>query len=245
MGRIRIFPYKSGSRGAKVLARALGAKVLNVSKPSKFKPRPTDVIINWGSSSGPSWSASCGPFFANSPDLVTNASDKLVFFETMKEAGLEDIIPQFWTSAEAIPDSAFPVVCRTVLSGHSGKGIHIAACRGDLVSAPLYTRYVKKKDEYRVHCGVVSDPEEVVAFSVQRKARRLDHPNPNWEVRNHANGFIYTRTDVAPPECVLDAARRALGATGLDFGAVDVIYNEKKAKAYVLPDRDWETKPLA
>jgi D-alanine-D-alanine ligase-like ATP-grasp enzyme len=69
---------------------------------------------------------------------------------------------------------------------------------------------------------------------VQQKKRRHDHDNPNWQVRNHANGFIYARSDVNPPAAVLDAAKKALAATGLDFGAVDVIWNQHAGRAFVL-----------
>ena len=83
-----------------------------------------------------------------------------------------------------------------------------------------------------MHCGRYSDRIEVI--SLQRKARRLDHPNPNWEVRNHSNGFVYVRNDVNPPPCVTEAALAVFGQTGLDFGAVDVIYNAYHDRAYVL-----------
>jgi glutathione synthase/RimK-type ligase-like ATP-grasp enzyme len=120
------------------------------------------------------------------------------------------------------------VVCRTVLNGHSGKGIVIAETVDELVDAPLYTKYIKKKSEWRVHIfnGQVID--------IQRKVRNNDVEEVNWRVRNHANGFIYQRNNLAPPDCVLKAAVGAMNLTLLDFGAVDVIYNEHYDKAYVL-----------
>jgi hypothetical protein len=125
-----------------------------------------------------------------------------------------------------------PVVCRTVLNGNSGEGIVIANSVDELVDAPLYVRYVPKKQEYRVHVlnGEVVD--------VQRKARRKDVPDEevNWMVRNHDNGFIFARgEDMGEvPEDVTVQALRAVKVCGLDFGAVDVIYNDGQAKAYVL-----------
>ena len=44
--RVRVLPYKQGSRGAKALATALGGKVLKL-EGSKFVRRPSDLIINW------------------------------------------------------------------------------------------------------------------------------------------------------------------------------------------------------
>ena len=152
----------------------------------------------------------------------------------MRDTGNEEIIPRFWTRREDIPDDAFPIVCRTVLAGHSGEGIVMAATRDDLVNAPLYVQYIKKQDEYRIHVGRRNG--ESIIISQQRKARRMEvrDDDVNWQVRNHANGFVYVRGDCNPPRAVLDAAKTALEASGLDFGAVDVIYNARQERAYVL-----------
>jgi Glutathione synthase/Ribosomal protein S6 modification enzyme (glutaminyl transferase) len=122
-------------------------------------------------------------------------------------------------------------VCRTVLNGHSGAGIVIANTPEELVSAPLYVKYIKKRDEFRVHVGSTNQ-----IILVQRKARRRDTPDDevNWMIRNHDNGFVFVRKDVTPPECVLNVSVRALAVTGLDFGAIDVVYHEREDRAYVL-----------
>jgi glutathione synthase/RimK-type ligase-like ATP-grasp enzyme len=91
---------------------------------------------------------------------------------------------------------------------------------------------VKKQDEYRVHVGKRGN--ESIIIDVQQKRRRHDHAEPNFRVRNLANGFIYAREGVNPPECVFDFAKRALACCDLDFGAVDVIYNAREGRAYVL-----------
>ncbi|MNN94301.1 hypothetical protein D3C81_2129010 [compost metagenome] len=59
----------------------------------------------------------------------------------------------------------------------------------------------------------------------------------NWKVRNLANGFIFARGEDAlgnVPKDVLDQAVKAVASLGLDFGAADVIYNDRQKKAYVL-----------
>ena len=227
--RYRVLPYKQGSRSAKALAEALGGKVLRL-EGSTFNPKADDVVINWGRSNI-HWADFGYPEVLNHPTLVTVISNKKMFFNHCHELGVS-CLPDFYTTKEDIPDEAFPIVCRTVLSGHSGAGIVIASTRAELVEAPLYTRYLKKKDEYRIHVGTTD--EGPVLISVQKKARKLECDNPNWQVRNHQNGFIYKREDVTPPACVIQAAYQAFDASGLDFGAVDVIYNDKKGKAYVL-----------
>lgn len=225
--RIRVLPYRQGSQSAKALAEALGGKVLKLEN-SKFTSKPGDLVINWGNTEYPDYLYStnfnCVPL-----KQITN---KLNFFNLM--AG-HDWLPKFWTNKDDINDEDFPIVCRTVLAGHSGQGIHIAATRSDLVEALLYVKYLKKKDEYRVHWGKNFKLELTVCpISVQRKAKRIGAEDVNWQIRNHANGFVYVRNDVNPPPCVIEASREAFIKSGLDFGAVDVIYNEHQDKAYVL-----------
>lgn len=225
--RIRVLPYKQGSKSARALADALGGRVLKL-RDSKFRPRPGDLIINWGSSTD--LPRLFGFPKINEPEKIGVASNKLSFFQkmAMTEPG---VVPPFWVRKEDIPANAYPVVCRTVLNGHSGVGIVVANSADELVYAPLYTQYIKKKDEYRVHVGTTN---RIIA--VQRKARRRDVPDDevNWQIRNHGNGFVFVRNNVEPPECVLDVAKRTLAATGLDFGAVDVVYHEQSNRAYAL-----------
>lgn len=222
----RIYPYNQGSKSARALAEALGGRVLK-KQGSTWRARADDIVLNWGCVDMP-----IAPYaralVLNFPNRVRAASNKLLAFQAMKE--LEVPIPDFWTRKEEIPDDAFPIVCRTMLAGHSGAGIVMAATRADLVNAPLYVKYIKKQEEYRIHCGYRS------IISVQRKARSRDVPDDrvNWQVRNHANGFVYVREGVVPPESVTRAALDALEAVTLDFGAVDVIWNNRERKAYVL-----------
>lgn len=223
--RIRILPYRSGSRSARALADALGGRVLRL-QGSTFRQRPDDVVINWGSTNIPPGIA---PTF--NADVQIGSNKRSFFLQQMNHDN-EDIIPRFWTGQPSIPDDAFPIVCRTLLAGHSGAGIVIAHSRDELVAAPLYTQYVKKKAEYRIHLG--RNRDEVVTIAEQRKVRRQDHDNPNFQIRNHQNGFVYQRNDIVVPEAVREAARRAFIASGLDFGGVDVIFNEQQQRAYVL-----------
>lgn len=232
MPRIRVLPYRQGSRSAKALATALGGKVLKL-QGSTYTPRPSDIIINWGNTTPQCQTSLYAAHLVNTGHIVRNVSNKLNFFNLMKEKQLDNLIPKFWTDPDEIPDDAFPVVCRTVLAGHSGDGIHLASSRDDLVTAPLYTQYVKKKDEYRVHVGRTGS-DSYITLSLQKKSREASNESPNWQVRNRANGFVYTRANCTPPLVVLDVAEAALEASGLDFGAVDVIWNEHQQRAYVL-----------
>jgi glutathione synthase/RimK-type ligase-like ATP-grasp enzyme len=229
MPRFRIYPYRQGSRSAMALANALGGRVLKL-EGSRFRPRRDDIIINWGSTSFPRYDrAEPYPGVFNSQG-ITNASNKRTFFENFPSDGT-GIVPKYWTNSADIPDEEFPIVCRTVLAGHSGEGIVIADNREQLVPAPLYVKYIKKQSEYRVHVGWGGE-----VISVQRKALREGFENPNWKVRNLEGGFVYVRNedDDDYPLRIYQVAHEALAEVGLDFGAVDVIWNERQQRSYVL-----------
>ena len=219
MTRVRVLPYKSYSKSAKALARALPCKRLIVDPArSRFKRRQRDVVINWGNSTQAHRATlnAC-------PEALRVATNKLDFFLQFEH---KDYVPSFWTNQEDIPDEAFPVVCRTTLTGHSGNGIVLSKCRDDLVPAPLYVKYVPKTEEYRIHVGRLTDGS-TTTIAMQQKKRRLNHDQPNWQIRNYGNGFTYAREGVDPPARVLDVAHDCLLHCGLDFGAVDVGYHEK------------------
>ena len=217
MSKIRIHAYKQGSRSAKALATALGGKVLK-REGSRYIRRAGDAVINWGDSGA--GNLSCYNLAGN----VALAANKLAAFRKFKEMGVS--IPDFSSDKQGVRWEGLTVV-RHKLSGHSGEGIELRDA-GDLPSAPLYVQYIPKKAEYRVH--VVG--KQVVL--IQRKARNPNCDNPNWKVRNHDNGFIFVRNDVKAPPSVEEQALKAIAALGLDFGAVDIIWNDKQQKPYVL-----------
>lgn len=122
------------------------------------------------------------------------------------------------------------VVGRTKLNGHSGAGIILAGREEDVPdNCPLYVKYIKKKHEYRVHVafGKVID--------VQHKRKRRDYDGDvDYAVRNHHTGWVYCREDLEVSDAVKQSAIAAVAALGLDFGAVDIIYNERYNAHYVL-----------
>lgn len=219
---IKIYPYRVGSRSARALADALGCRILR-RENSRYSWRPGDLIVNWGSSDCPAYpEGRC----LNKMYRVEDASNKRTAFLLMHQSGVS--VPEMWERGRDIPEDSYPIVCRTVLNGHSGRGIHIANTPDELVPAPLYVRYIKKRDEYRVHVF----KGDVIA--VQQKRLRNGHVDPDFRVRNCQNGFVFTREGVHPDDSVLQEAVKVVSALNLDFGAVDVIWNEHQQRAYVL-----------
>lgn len=196
-----------------------------------YVPRASKLVINWGFSGTPAWGNSpVQPVIWNKTPNVRNASNKLTAFQAFQAAGIAEI-PEFTADREVARGwvgEGKVIVCRQSLNGHSGAGIKIAAREEDLVTAPLYTVYRKKKREYRVHVafGKVID--------VQQKRKRADFDgDTDYAVRNHHTGWVYCRENVDESEVRDALAVRAVAAVGLDFGAVDIIYNEH-ADAYIL-----------
>jgi glutathione synthase/RimK-type ligase-like ATP-grasp enzyme len=222
---MKLYAYKNGSASARALADALGIKILL----HEGKPIRNQTIINWGSSN------IVRPFDGNLRILnkdyaVAKASNKLTTFKLFKEHGVA--CPE-WTESR---DEAWEwldkssVVARKVLNGHSGAGIEIIEQGAkEICHAPLYTKYVKKDQEYRIHVF-----QGEVLFQ-QRKARKIEVPDEevNWQVRNLAGGFIFANDGVVAPENVQQQAIKAVEALGLDFGAVDVL-TTKRGEAYCL-----------
>ena len=220
-----IYAGKPGSNGAKSLAQALGIRRIRHSG-SRVRLTAKDTLINWGATNLPAELSAAR--IINAPEAIREASNKLSFFRKTDGQG---VAPE-WTDSREQADrwlrNGTPVVCRTILNGSGGRGIVIAEHDGELVNAPLYVKYVPKKYEYRIHIfrGNVID--------MQQKARRLEDQEVNWKIRNLENGFIYKRQGIKVPESAIDVARRCFNLFKLDFGAVDVIYNNKNNIAYTL-----------
>lgn len=228
--RLFVLPYKAASASAKALAQSLNCKRLKLEN-STYQPRRTDLIINWGNQRGLTriQDGSCN--MLNEMVSVSTASCKRSSFELMSQSGVS--IPEWTTQREVAAqwiEEGATVVVRTLLRASSGRGIVLASDLTQLQDAPLYVKYVPKKDEYRVHVfnGTIID--------VQRKMRKSDVPDDdvNWKIRNLSGGFIFGREGVSLPDVALDTAAEAVASLGLDFGAVDLIWNERSNTYYVL-----------
>lgn len=221
-----IYSWNFFSHSARHLSEALKAKRITHEK-SRFKGSPKKVVINWGSSELPPEVGKCKVL--NPPKIVKTMTDKLSFFKSMDQTCRLPPFTDDPNQAKQWLKEGYDVCARTILNSHSARGLVLLHPNDRFVSAPLYTRYVPKLHEYRVHC--VGD--EVV--DVQRKAARSEFDGEvNWQIRNLDNGFIYAREGVKPAKDVLFQASKCFLKSGLDFGAVDVIYNQEGRHAYVL-----------
>ena len=118
---------------------------------------------------------------------------------------------------------------RGAINGHGWQPLCSCwhGCNGNWITS-CNKRFVFKKHEYRVHAT------QKKAFFVQQKKKRDGVEDANFQIRNHQNGFIYAHKDVGVPDFVKKMACDAIINLGLDFGAVDIIYNEKNNRWVVL-----------
>ena len=227
-----VWPYKLGSAGAKELANELNTK--RVRSAGRYVPRRGDVVVNWGNAARPRWPHTGNLVLLNFPAAVNIAGNKLLAFQAMEHAGIS--IPKYAVSKESILQKVQvegkkfkPVILRYKLRGTSGDGILYCETQQELLdaqAAPLYVEYIKKTAEYRVH--VFSG--KVIDYAEKRKRKGVDNDE---KVRNLQNGWVFCREGVELPEPCAAEAIKAVESLGLDFGAVDVIFNKVRG-VYVL-----------
>jgi hypothetical protein len=182
----------------------------------------------------------------NQEAAVNKSINKRQFFQSVD--GRVNHVP--YTTARATALSwlleGHKVVCRDRLEGREGQGIRIIdpTSLGGLLQRPgestwgwvarlltasvaptsevlgasrLWTRFIPSQDEYRVH--VVNGR----TIAVHRKVE-----GTNNEVRNTENGWEFRRVS-RYPEAVSGQGNAAIAAIGLDFGAVDILWDGSQA----------------
>ena len=151
-------------------------------------------------------------------------------FQLFTETGVS--CPKYSTNRQnAVVDLDDPkrIVCRSLLNSSSGKGITIIERGGELPNVPLYTEYIPKKKEFRVH--VYNNR----VIDVAEKRKRKGHEGErDTQVRNLANGYIFARDGLVEPAGLRDEALKAVAALSRTQGAVDIVWNEKQNKCFVL-----------
>lgn len=227
------------------LAEALGIKIYT---PKIIPKKPfIDYIINYGCSNI-LWLNENNTTIFNKPEAIDKACNKLKTFERLKNCSIP--IPQYRTTKESallwfetIPKAI--VFCRTLLSASKGEGIVVARKSEELVIAPLYTLYIPKVEEYRVHVAfnkVIHIQKKIKLTSEELEARNIQPSS--LLIRNVSNGYVFTSNLSFELEedgsykdlkyfWLTEYSIKAIKALGLDFGAIDLIVG-KDGKVYVL-----------
>jgi glutathione synthase/RimK-type ligase-like ATP-grasp enzyme len=158
--------------------------------------------------------------------------DKVVQLTKFRDAGISS--PQFSLTVDGVSNlSGRQVVARTLTNASEGRGIVIFEKGQEVPKAPLYTEYIPKKKEFRAHVWPDRNGQPQVIDVVEKRKRR-GVEDRNTQVRNTANGYVFCRDNVVVPGDLNALAVSAVQALGRSYGAVDIIWNEKQNKSYVL-----------
>jgi hypothetical protein len=162
--------------------------------------------------------------------------DKLAQYKWFQEKGLSAL--EYTTSqdtADQWVSEGCTIFGRKLLNASCGKGIVIIAPGTPATvdtNCPVYTKYKKKKREWRVH--VFRD--KVVA--IVEKKKRSDWTGPsNSKIRNLENGYVFCQEITLTPALEQRINALALAAAGVctsDFKGVDLAYNEANDDLFVI-----------
>lgn len=235
--KIILYPYQIYSESAKALQDEIVSRSISCKRFRKDKDYligPYSTIVNWGNSEWPKW-LSTKRDILNPPHKVKDACNKILTFKLLSKK-YRSYIPA-WTEnkdqAVILNKLGHTILARTKVEGSGGEGIVVIEPKqpDKIPPAPLYVQYIKKKYEFRVHVfnGQVID--------VQQKKRNMDIDIVNTQIRSHANGWVFSRENLAPEAQSRHMHKLAIdivGALQLDFGAVDIIYNSDRESFYAL-----------
>jgi len=220
--RIFFAPYNMRVRAARILAERLGGMRI-LPERSRYRYRNGDVVVNWGRSD-----------FDQAPEDATfnynvrSAIDKARAWELFRAANVQTVESTTDIAvAERWGEEGHVVLARSTLTGMGGRGITVHQPGVVLPHGPhTYVKYFKSRAEYRVHVfnGKVIDAQQ------KKKRNGVD---ANQFVRSYDNGWVFCRGGVEVPEVVKTASIAAVKALGLDFGGMDVGYNETRNQACV------------
>lgn len=234
-------PYKRGSRSAKALKLELLKRGVQTFIGQKQPKSRKTVLVSWGNSEF-DFDPSGYPYVINKPSELRGLTNKLHFF---RKVGHEPYVPNWTTDAFEAGKWGCKLVVRHRLEASGGIGIEIIdedmlKSGITIPKAPLYVKYENKTHEFRVHMARGLRGGDYTPILVQRKIFQKTPENPqpkDWNVRNHANGFVYVRESGYPcPQAVLDTAKTLMEKhfNDLHFAALDIIFHEKKNAAFVL-----------
>jgi len=253
--RIFIDSHNPHSQGARRLAEYLNARRIR-QVGSRYRPRRSDVVINWGRSELGSYARDPLrwdgiPTIINDQHAVAKASDKLFTFQTLHNSnesirydigtGSPISFPEYttdWVTAQRWQSEGSLIVSRSLLRASEGRGMEIGEFALETIEGVpvrLWVKYKRKSREYRVHVF----KGEVIDIQQKKRVRSaVTHGvDVDEQIRSHANGWIFAREGILDnPEIpvIKEQAILAVKALGLDFGAVDIIYSIKKNRCWVL-----------
>lgn len=231
MSRIKSFDIvvnPVGSKFAKALQQAVASKVINPvyrrSAP-KTVPATRTIMSRRGNVLRQGTEGYVRPHF----NITPRSLNKIEQFQRFTQHGVS--CPRYALSVQQAKQlECKTLFARTLVNSTNGRGIvEFDGSAGEYPQAPLYTEYIPKKTEFRFHVF----GGEVIDVQQKRKKQGFDEDR-NTRVRNLNNGYVYCRDGVVAPDGAAALAVSAVASCGYQYGAVDLIYNEKQNKCFVL-----------
>lgn len=229
---IVIYQYKKASESAHRLIRnlehILDQDVSGVISDSNFTPKPDDFIVGWGSGHRPDWKIGKVRYI-NKYDAICQSVDKRLSFKNFVDYKVP--IPPFTLKASEANKwlaEGLVVLSRTEIEGMKGQGIEINHPDIDDVvkPAPLYTQFIRKDREIRLHVfkdKVIFGQEKILRQPSQTIKKLVLREGSAWDFE-----WLGPDERKALGTLTLDAAVSAIRANGLDFGAVDLLITKDK-----------------
>lgn len=220
--KVRMYSYKRKSESANLLAEKLGVPIL-MHEGGAYHPDKKDVIVNWGCGCTDRMSPylRAGMRIINSPKAVAAAIDK---YQTFLELEGTDVPVPSWTTDRGLAKrwlKKAPVIARQTTEGKGGEGLVVMETEKDFVAAPLYTKFIPKTHEYRVYV--------INGIGTRTFEKVPDPANPLKDIHKkygiYGIDYKFVKRDAASGK-VYTAAKSAIKAIGLDFGAVDLGYDK-------------------
>lgn len=180
-----------------------------------------DNVINWGNHIFNDASM----FGLNSPKGVALASHKGLSRRILHNAGVNVPRPVLFDTLDEIKESVLPVVVRPV-HHHGGQEFHVfddltklqAFLRGKDMREWYVSAVFPKTHEYRVHCG------HGKVLMINEKPLLEGEIRANFAV-NQESWRVLKWHEFNPEICM--QSLKAIDALGLDYGAVDIMYNSE------------------
>lgn len=198
------------------------ADYLGVSGSTDAPHGREDNIIRWGNS----YTSARGRNTLNSASAISNNVDKLGSLRQMENAGVP--VPEFSQDASDMDYSGNSVVLGRGAEHAGGTDIEIFNSRRDArrSNCDFCVQYIRSQSEFRVH---VVDGNII---KVSQKVYRGDSSEPNHpKIRNYDNDYHFLNPRERPSGLFQGVA--AVEAMNLDFGAVDMIFDQSN-RPYVL-----------
>lgn len=154
---------------------------------------------------------------------------KLQQYEWFKNNGV--VALEFTTSIEEAKEwtNETTVFCRVLGNSSEGKGIVVAENAMEIKPATVFTKYKKKKKEFRVHVF-----KDQVVHVLEKRRKVGFKGESNSKIRNTANGYVFCSENVEEPPGIRELAIKASKVTSSDFKGIDIGWNEKKQELFVI-----------